>query len=82
MNEPQRIAAMLAREGDGCAAAILVAMAGAPSVAVLREDSAHLVGLRRLGCINRDRLTPIGQRVALVLRSLHGVEPALREAKS
>lgn len=79
MNEPQRIAAMLAREGDGCAAAILVAMAGAAAVAVLREDRGHLIDLRQLGCVSREKLTPLGQRVALVLRSLHGVEPALSE---
>jgi len=80
MNEPQRIAAMLAREGDGCAAAILVAMAGSARFDVLREDGPQLLSLRRLGCMSRDALTPLGQRVALVLRSLHGVEPTLREA--
>lgn len=82
MNEPRRIAYRLASEDDGCAAAILVTMVETPRFDVHDEDVERLFYLRQLGCLWQGEPTPQGQRVALVLRNLHGVEPAPREVLS
>jgi len=75
MNEPDRIAAILVEEAFATPAAILVALIADERLEVLPEDLGHLGPLQRMGCIDNFAPTPLGQRVGMVLRATHGLEP-------
>jgi len=72
--DARRVAQALMDDSFACPAAILVALIDDPSLAVLPADRRHLLTLRRRGCIGLSGPTPLGQRVGLVLRNVHGLE--------
>jgi len=74
MTDPARIAAALMADTFACPAAILVAFDDDPELVVLRSDVVHVATLRRLGCLSGNELTPLGEKVADVLREVHGVQ--------
>lgn len=74
MTDVWRIAQTLMDDSFACPAAILVALIDDPAMAVLPADRHHLVTLRRWGCLGSSGPTPLGQRVGLVLRNVHGLE--------
>lgn len=73
MTEPQRIAALLANDLDGGAAAPLVAILEDDGVVVDREGVGYLRELEAAGCVHEGKRTPLGSRVALVLQAEHGI---------
>ena len=74
MDEPIRIAATLFEDAYATPAAILVGLIADPQLEVLHEDRGHLRTLRRAGCIALQAPTPLGQRVAMVLRASYGMQ--------
>lgn len=74
MTDPAQIAAALMADTYATPAAILVAFDDDPELVVLRDDVAHLATLRRLGCVVDGQVTRLGERVADVLRRVHGVQ--------
>lgn len=72
--DARRIAQTLMDDSFACPAAILVSLIDDPSMAVLPADRHHLVTLQGRGCIGLSGPTPLGQRVGLVLRNVHGLE--------
>lgn len=75
MNEPQRIADVLTGSTDLCAAAILVALHDDPGVEILPTDARRLDELLDMGCVSGSGITPLGARVAMVLRAYCRVRP-------
>jgi len=57
-----------------CPAAILIALVDDPDLVVRSQDIAHLGTLERRGCLSAGKVTPFGQQVATVLRTVHGVQ--------
>jgi len=78
MSAAIRVAAALMSDTWACPAAILVALVDDPSCEVLPGDAAHLGTLGQRGCLSGDKVTPFGQRVAMVLRTQHGLQARLR----
>lgn len=71
---PAKIAAALMADTFATPAAILVAFDDDPELVTLRQDVAHLGTLRRLGCLADGQVTTLGEKVADVLRRVHGVQ--------
>ena len=74
MKDAHRVAQTLMEDSFACPAAILVALIDDPELVVLRQDIAHLGTLERKGCLSAGKVTPFGQQVATVLRTVHGVQ--------
>lgn len=75
MSEPRRIANLLVAGTDHCAAAILVALHDDPTIVPRGSDAHHVRALCSLGCIEDGSITPLGARVAMVLRAGGRVRP-------
>ena len=75
MTGARQLAAALAEDAWATPAAILVAKIDDPQLEVLRADFAHLRTLERVGCLWQGHVTPLGQRVGMVLRAEHGIQP-------
>jgi hypothetical protein len=74
VTDAPRIARVLMDDTFACPAAILVAFLDDPRLVVLRQDIAHLRTLERHGCLSAGRVTPFGQQLATILRTVHGVQ--------
>jgi hypothetical protein len=74
VTDARRIARVLMDDTFACPAAILVAFLDDPRLVVLRQDIAHLRTLERHGCLSAGRVTPFGQQLATILRTVHGVQ--------
>jgi hypothetical protein len=72
--DARRVARALMDDAFACPAAILVASVDDPQLVALRQDIAHLRTLERRGCLSAGKVTPFGQQVATVLRTVHGVQ--------
>lgn len=74
MSDAAKVARALMDDTFACPAAILVAFVDDPQLVVLRRDVAHLGTLQRHGCLSAGKVTPFGQQVAMLLRTVHGVQ--------
>lgn len=75
MTDARKLAAVLVDDAWSTPATILVAKIDDPRLEVLRADRTHLATLERCGCLAHGMPTPLGQRVGVVLRTVHGIEP-------
>lgn len=71
----RQLAAALVQDTWATPAAILVAKIDDQQLEVLRADMVHLETLERAGCLRKGHVTPLGQRVGMVLRAEHGIQP-------
>lgn len=72
--ETERIADLLTESDDLSAAALLVAISEDDGLVVPREDLYLVRELEAAGCLSEGKRTPMGQRVAIVLRA-RGIRP-------
>jgi hypothetical protein len=75
MTEPQRIAARLTNGSDLAAAALLVALCADDAVEITPEDRYLVRVLEEYGCVHEGARTPLGSRVAIILRARGLVRP-------
>ena len=75
MTGVRQLAVALVEDTWATPAAILVAKIDDPQLEVLHADIAHLRTLERAGCLLKGNVTPLGQRVGMVLRAEHGIQP-------